>query len=192
MNIAVILGSTRQGRSGERVARFVHRRLSLQSDVKAELLDLRDYPLPYYEEAEIPSEVSGDYASEVANRWRDKVAAQDGFIIVTPEYNHGYSAVLKNALDYLYLPWVDKPVSFVSYSSGPVGGARVVEQLRQVVSNLKLIDLSGALHLGRVKDILDEEGNVLNGPFEQLLDKQIGETIEWTRLLKRKREIAKN
>lgn len=190
MNLAVILGSTRPGRAGERVAHWVQGRLALQPGVTAELLDLREFSLPFLDEEKLPSQIrGGEYKSEAANRWFESISEMDGFVIVTPEYNHGYPAVLKNALDYLAQPWADKPVAFVSYSSGAVGGARVVEQLRQVVANLKLVAISEALHLGKVKELLDDSGALLNeGPFDGLLDSELAQLVEWAALMKGKRE----
>lgn len=187
MNIALILASVREGRLGERVGRWAYRRLSQVSGIEAELLDLKEYPLPFYTEPEEPVDKKGDFANPTANRWRDAIARQDGFVIVTPEYNHGYPPALKNALDYLYAPWNDKPALFVSYSTGMVGGARCVEQLREVAANLRLIDLPTAVHIGKAQEVFDEQGNVLSGPFDGLLDKQLADLAAWAEMLKRKR-----
>jgi len=186
MNIGIILGSTRKGRLGERVAKWAVSRLQLQEGVEAQLVDLADYSLPFYEQAEQPFQITGDYQSPVANQWRDTINGLDGFIIVNPEYNHGYSAVLKNALDYLYYPWVDKPVLFISYSNGVIGGARAVEQLQEVILHLGMVR-SGALHIGKAQEVFSEAGEVLAGPFDQLLDKQLEPLLEWTEILNQKR-----
>jgi NAD(P)H-dependent FMN reductase len=190
MKIGVILGSVRKGRLGERVAHLVMNRLAAQEGVEAELLDLSEYPMPFYNEALNPFQITGPYEDEVANRWAAKIKETEAFVIVTPEYNHGYSAVLKNALDYLYSQWYDKPVLFVSYSNGIIGGARVVEQLRQVVSHLKLVALQEALHISKANEVLTETGEVTTGPIATILDKQLTQLVKWSKVLHTKREEA--
>jgi NAD(P)H-dependent FMN reductase len=101
--IGIILGSTRPNRNGEQVARWVFDLASERDDAEYELVDLRDYPLPHLDEPLPPS--FGQYANDHTKEWAQKIASFDGFVIVTPEYNHGTSGVLKNALDYVYAEW---------------------------------------------------------------------------------------
>jgi NAD(P)H-dependent FMN reductase len=135
--IGIILGSTRPNRNGEQVARWVLDVASQRDDAEFELVDLRDYPLPHLDEALPPS--LGQYQNEHTLQWAEKIASFDGFVIVTPEYNHGTSGVLKNAIDYLYAEWNNKAVGFVSY--GAVGGARAAEHLRLVAAELQMADV---------------------------------------------------
>jgi len=135
--IGIILGSTRPNRNGEQVAKWVFDIASRHHDAEFELVDLRDYPLPHLDEPLPPS--LGQYQNEHTKQWADKIASFDGFVIVTPEYNHGTSGVLKNAIDYLYAEWNNKAVGFVSY--GAVGGARAVEHLRLVAGELQMADV---------------------------------------------------
>jgi NAD(P)H-dependent FMN reductase len=135
--IAVILGSTRPGRNGEQVAQWVLENASRRSDATFELVDLADYPLPHLDEPLPPS--LGQYQGDHTKAWAEKIASYDGYIIVTPEYNHGTSGVLKNAIDYLYAEWNNKAVGFVSY--GSAGGARAVEHLRLVAGELQMADV---------------------------------------------------
>ncbi|MEU4419956.1 NAD(P)H-dependent oxidoreductase [Actinoplanes sp. NPDC024001] len=135
--IGIILGSTRPNRNGEAVARWVHDIAAQRGDAQYELVDLRDFPLPHLDEAIPPS--LGQYQNEHTKKWADKIASFDGFVIVTPEYNHGTSGVLKNAIDYLFAEWNNKAVGFVSY--GSVGGARAVEHLRLVAGELQMADV---------------------------------------------------
>ncbi|HUC01883.1 MAG TPA: NAD(P)H-dependent oxidoreductase [Candidatus Paceibacterota bacterium] len=125
----IILGSTRQGRFGEQPAKWILEKAKAKG-LDAELLDLRDYPLPFFDEPETPSSKKAPYANPVVTKWTAKIAEADAFIVVTPEYNHGTSAALKNAIDYVNQEWQKKVVGFVGY--GTVGGARAIEQLRQV------------------------------------------------------------
>jgi NAD(P)H-dependent FMN reductase len=141
--IGIVIGSTRPTRFGDKPAAWIHGIAGKRTDLDFELIDLRDYPLPLFNEPGSPA--WGPIDNEVAQRWADKLAGLDGFILVTPEYNHGPSAVLKNALDYAYKEFVRKPVAFVGY--GGVGGARAVEQLRLVAAELQMASVRNAVHI---------------------------------------------
>ncbi len=145
LKIRVIIGSTRQMRFSEKPAQWIFELLAKKEGVGAELLDLRDYSMPFFEEAATPSYKTAPYTNPVVAEWTKKIAEADAFIIVTPEYNHGYPAVLKNALDYVYQEWNNKAVGFVGY--GSVSGARSIEQLRQVVVELQMVPIRSAIHV---------------------------------------------
>ena len=146
--IGIILGSTRPNRNGEQVANWVFGLASRRSDAEFELIDLRDYPLPHLDEPLPPS--LGQYQHEHTKQWAATIASFDGFVIVTPEYNHGTSGVLKNAIDYLYAEWTNKAVGFVSY--GAVGGARAVEHLRLVAGELQMADVRQQVALSLITE----------------------------------------
>lgn len=135
--IGIILGSTRPNRNGEQVARWVLDQATRRSDAEFELIDLRDYPLPHLDEAN--NAAQGQYQNEHTKQWAAKIAQFDGFVFVTPEYNHSTSGVLKNAIDYLYAEWNNKAAGFVSY--GGVGGARAAEHLRLISGELQMADV---------------------------------------------------
>jgi len=135
--IGIILGSSRPNRNGGQVARWVRDIAGQRTDAEFELVDLRDYPLPHLDEPIPPS--MGQYQNDHTKEWAAKIASFDGFVMVTPEYNHSTSGVLKNAIDYLYAEWNNKAVGFVSY--GSVGGARAAEHLRLVVAELQMADV---------------------------------------------------
>jgi NAD(P)H-dependent FMN reductase len=145
IKIKTILGTTRQGRFGDKPAHWITAEATQLPDVEVELLDLRDYPLPHFDEPASPMWKQGRYDDPGVQRWADRIADGDAFVIVAPEYNHGYPAVLKNAIDYIYPEWVHKPVGFVSY--GNAGGARGVEQLRQVVIEMQMWPIRSAIHI---------------------------------------------
>ena len=149
LKISIIVGSTRQHRFSEKPAQWIYEEAKKLAGVEPELLDLRDYPLPFFDEIMGPSSLNGNYSSDGAKEWAKKVAEADAFVVVTPEYNHGYPGVLKNAFDYAYNEWNNKPVAFVSY--GGVGGARSVEQLRQVVIELQMAPIRNAVHIPGAK-----------------------------------------
>ena len=146
--IGIILGSTRPNRNGEQVANWVFDLASRRDDAEFELIDLRDYPLPHLDEPLPPS--LGQYQHEHTKQWAATIASFDGFVIVTPEYNHGTSGVLKNAIDYLYAEWNNKAVGFVSY--GAVGGARAVEHLRLVAGELQMADVRQQVTLSLITE----------------------------------------
>lgn len=152
LNIKIILGSTRQGRQGEKVARWILAEVSTRPGLEVELLDLKDWDLLMYQAP----------ASPQADRWMKKIAEADGYIIVTPEYNHGYPAVLKNALDYPYKEWNNKPVGFISYSNGLGGGVRSVEQLKLVCIELQMAPIRATVAFPQVQDKFDEKNLVVD------------------------------
>jgi len=154
-HIQVILGSTRHGRSGEKVARWFMEHAQQRPDITVELVDLADWPLPFVD-APFPPAMKESRDPRIL-AWAEKVASADGYVLVTPEYNHGYPAVLKNALDQLFRPWRHKPVGFVGYG-GPGGGVRAVEQLRQVVVELEMVPLRQQVTIPNVYLAFDEEG----------------------------------
>lgn len=145
IKIKIIVGSTRQNRFSEKPARWIFEETKKLEGMEAELLDLRDYPMPFFDDPMSPSMAKGKYSNEIVKKWAEKINDGDAFIIVTPEYNHGYSAVLKNALDVISPEWNRKPVGFVSYGSAL--GARSVEQLRQVAVELQMAPIRNAIHI---------------------------------------------
>ena len=146
--IGIILGSTRPNRNGEQVANWVLEHATRRDDAEFELIDLRDYPLPHLDEPMPPS--MGQYQQQHTKQWATKIGSFDGFVIVTPEYNHGTSGVLKNAIDYLYAEWNNKAVGFVSY--GAVGGARAAEHLRLVAGELQMADVRQQVALSLITE----------------------------------------
>lgn len=145
LSIKVIVGSTREGRFGDKAAAWIAEELKKEPDVSVETLDLRDYDMPFFNEAETPSYKTKPYENEAVARFTQKIAEGDAYVIVTPEYNHSTSGVLKNALDWVYPEWNRKPVGFVGY--GSVGGARAIEQLRLMAIELQMAPVREAVHM---------------------------------------------
>lgn len=146
LNIAVIIGSTRPNRFSEKPAQWIFEEAKKKADWHVELIDLRDWPLPFYDQPKSPSGVQdGNYPTELATKFAAKIASFDAFIIVSPEYNHSFSAVLKNALDTIYKEWNNKAVCFVSY--GSVAGARAIEHLRLVAIELQMAPIRQSIHI---------------------------------------------
>ncbi len=184
MKIAVIIGSIREVRRGGRVAKWLMGQLKRYKDIAVELLDLNDYPLPFYNESDSPEGLEGKYTNNLGKKWAEKIGDKDAFIIITPEYNHGTSGVLKNALDWVYYEWNKKPVAFISYSPNQAGGIRAVEQLRLTSIELQMAPISQAIHISYVLDTLDEKGNLIKGHFNERLLHLMEELIWWTKALK--------
>lgn len=141
--IGVIIGSTRQGRFGDKPAEWIAELARATGDFEVEIVDLRDFPLPFFEEPASPAWAPSQ--SEVARKWQEKVASFDGYIMTAAEYNHSPTGVLKNALDYAYNEWANKPVAFVGY--GGVGGARAVEHLRLIAIELQMAPIRTGVHI---------------------------------------------
>jgi NAD(P)H-dependent FMN reductase len=146
--IAIIIGSTRPGRNGEPVAKWVLEHAAQREGVEYELVDLAEWPLPHLDEP-MPAGM-GQYAGEHTKAWAAKVGEFDGYIFVTPEYNHSTSGVLKNAIDYVGAEWYNKAAGFVSY--GVFGGARAVESLRLVLSTLQVATVTAQVGLSLAHD----------------------------------------
>jgi NAD(P)H-dependent FMN reductase len=148
LNIAVILGSTRPGRVGQAVAEWVTQQAAARTAAQYELVDLLDHPLPHIDEPVSPSQ--GRYSGAHTKAWATKIGAYDGFVFVSPEYNHSTSGVLKNAIDYIYAEWNNKAAAFVSY--GELGGARAIEHLRAIVSELQIAHVQKQLSFSMFTD----------------------------------------
>ena len=135
--IAIIIGSTRPGRNAEAVARWVYDLASKRGDAEFELVDLQDFNLPHLDEPVPPS--LQQYTKQHTLDWSSKIDSFDGYVFVTPEYNHSTSGALKNAIDFLYKEWNNKAAGFVSY--GSAGGTRAVEHLRLMMAELQVADV---------------------------------------------------
>lgn len=172
MKIGIIMGSIREGRANEGVANWVKEIAENYTfDAEFELVDLKDYPLPLFDEAASPAYTSDLKAREQQKPWADKMNELDGYIFVTPEYNHGISSALKNALDYVYSELNDKAAGIVSY--GSAGGVRSAEQLRTFLSEFQVAHVRTQPALSLFYDWNDEGFNPSNAQkdaLEQLLN----------------------
>ena len=189
LKVKIILGSTRQGRFSEKPAHWIAELLKAKEGVEAEVLDLREYPMPFFDEAETPSYKTKPYANPAVVKWTAKVAEADAFVIIAPEYNHGYPAVLKNALDYVGSEWNNKAVSFVSY--GSVMGSRSVEQLRQIMVELGMAPIKYAVHMPF--DVLMAIGKgtpeaEVFAPYAERGNGMLDQLITWGKALKGMRQ----
>ena len=163
MRIGVIIGSTRPGRNGEKVATWfmdqvaAHQEGSESNDVTYELVDLAEFDLPLLSEPTVPGAANGEYENPATTTWAEKIATFDGYIFITAEYNHSVPAALKNAFDVLYVEWVKKSIAFVSY--GALSGARAVEHWRGIVANANMLQARNQVSVP-LFDSLQEDGSV--------------------------------
>ncbi len=180
LKLKIIVGSTRPNRTSEKVAPWVLQQVNAFGAYDAEVLDLRDYPMPFYDEATTPSQVKdGQYANEVVRKWAAKINEADCFIVVAPEYDHGIPAVLKNAFDHVFFEWHRKPITYVAY--GSAGGARSVEHLRATAIELQMAPIRVAVHIQAPWMMMDEKGAFKDGvlaPFEGSA-KAMLEQLQW-------------
>ncbi|GAA2397623.1 NAD(P)H-dependent oxidoreductase [Nonomuraea africana] len=151
IRVAVIIGSTRPGRNGEAVARWVHDLAVKRGDAEFEIVDLKEIGLPYLDEPMPPA--MGRYEHAHTRAWAETIASFDAFVFVTPEYNHSISGALKNAIDFLYAEWNTKAAAFVSY--GSAGGVRAVEHLRLIMGELEVADVRAQVSLSLAADFED-------------------------------------
>jgi NAD(P)H-dependent FMN reductase len=190
--ISVIVGSTRQGRFSEKPAQWILGHLRGRSGVDARLLDLRDFPLPFFDQAAPPAMPGrAPYENDVARKWTAEIAQADGFVFVTPEYNHGPAAVLKNAIDWVYPEWNRKAAAFVSY--GGTAGARAVQQLREIAIELQLAPIRSAVHIPAATLWAHFQGGDVNKGLAELeapAKTMIDDLLWWTTTLKAARAAA--
>ncbi|MGH3386657.1 MAG: NADPH-dependent FMN reductase [Nocardioidaceae bacterium] len=175
-HIGIIVGSTRPGRRAEAVARWVHGEATAHVNAaRFEVLDLADFELPLLDEPRPAAE--GDYRNAATRTWARAVSRCDGFVFVTPEYNHSTSAALKNAIDYLFTEWNHKAAGFVSY--GVQGGWRASDHLRAVLAELHVADVRTAVGLSLFTDFAGD--CVRPAPHHAVaLRKMVGEVVVWS------------
>lgn len=177
MNLLIILGSTRQGRMSDTIANALNGLLSNRTDINAQLIDLRDYQLPFLDDTIVPSRRK-IITDPTIQQWSDTIKQADGFIMVVPQYNNGYPAVFKNALDLLYVEWNNKPVGLVSYSGGPSGGAYVISSLRPVMEELKMILVEPVITIPTAWKAIDVQGKLLDTSIEGTLNTMVDQIVK--------------
>lgn len=183
--IAIVVGSTRAGRRSEMVAAWVQQLADKRDDAQFETVDLADLDLPFFADATPPS-MAERPADPRAQRWAQIVEDFDGFVLVTPEYNHSIPAVLKNAIDHLFAPWHNKAAGFVSY--GSAGGTRAVEHLRLILSEVKVATVRSAVALSLFTDFkiseITEPGEFTPAEVQETaLTAMFDELVTWSAAL---------
>jgi len=177
-------GSTRPGRKGETVAKWVYEIAQKRGDAEFELVDIKDFNLPLLDEPMSP--VMGQYPHEHTKKWSEKIGSFDGYVFVTPEYNHGTSGALKNGIDYLYKEWGNEAAGFVGY--GGASGTRAVESLRLVMSELQVADVRAQVGLSLFTDFEDFSVFKPASHHEKSVNTMLDQVIAWGGALKKLRK----
>lgn len=187
LSVGVILASVREGRKGEVFAKWICEQMAARSGMRPELLDLREWALLSHDGGSPPLAAERHFPDgSLGRRWVEKLQAIDAFVIVTPEYNHGYPGSLKTALDSVYSPWNYKPVTFVSYGYG-ASGARAVEQLRQIAIELRMVPIRDEVNLGLGGYAADGNGFPVDDAFTKRASIMLDGLLWWARLMKEAR-----
>jgi NAD(P)H-dependent FMN reductase len=184
IRIAVIAGSTRPGRIGKAVADWTVQYAKQRTDADFELVDLESFNLPLLDEPVPPS--MGQYSKEHTKKWAAKIDSFDGFVFVTPEYNHGTSAALKNAIDFLYKEWNNKAAGFVGY--GSAGGTRAVEHLRLVMAEVQVATVRNQVTLSLFTDFENFSTFKPAPHHEKILSGMLDQLVPWSRALQNVRK----
>ena len=177
--IGIIVGSTRPGRNGEAVARWVYEHASRRSDATYELVDLADLDLPLLDEP-VPAAM-GQYSKPHTQAWAASVASYDGFVFVVPEYNHAVSGALKNAIDFVYAEWNDKAAGFVGY--GSAGAVRAVENLRLIMGELQVADVRTQVALSLATDFENYSVFTPADSHLPILSTMLDQVVAWSEAL---------
>jgi NAD(P)H-dependent FMN reductase len=181
--IAIVVGSTRAARFADVPTQWIAKIAKAHADIDVEIVDLRDWPLPFFDE--VASSAWAPSQNEVAQRWQKKVASFDGFIFTAAEYNHGPTAVLKNAIDYAANEWNKKPAGFVGY--GSVGGSRAVEHLRLAAVELQMAPVKSAVHIAWADFLAVRQGEKKLEDIEHLNQAAtalVNDVAWWAKVLK--------
>jgi NAD(P)H-dependent FMN reductase len=161
--IAIVIGSTRPGRYADKAAGWILKQTKARDDIEAELVDLRDHPMPFFDEKGPP--ISTPSENPEALRWQKTLARYDGFVFVVAEYNSSITGVLKNALDQAYKEWGRKPFTAIGY--GGAGAARAIEHLRQITSALQMVSTADTVNIGGA-DFMSTSPMGANKPIEDI------------------------
>ena len=184
LKIAIIIGSTRPGRNGEAVAKWVTEIAKKRSDAEFELVDIKDFNLPLLDEPMPP--IMGQYSKPHTKAWAAKIGTFDAYVFVTPEYNHGISGALKNAIDFLFAEWNNKAAGFVSY--GSAYGVRAVEHLRGVCGEIKIADVRTQVMLSLFTDFENFSQFKPDARHIATLNTMLDEVVGWGTALKQFRD----
>ena len=187
IKVAIVVGSTRPGRMADAVAKWVHEIAAKRGDAEYEVVDVKDFGLPLLDEQIPPS--MGRYHQPHTKAWSARIAPFDAFVFVTPEYNHGTSAALKNALDFLYAEWNDKAAGFVAY--GSAGGTRAVESLRLVMGELQIADVRAQVALSLREDFKEYKTFAPRPHQAEAVGPLLDQVVAWGTALKGAREAKK-
>lgn len=181
--IGIVVGTTREGRFADTPLQWLLEIAGRRKDATFETVDLRDYPMPFFEEPRSP--FYAPPANDAARKWAARIDGLDGYVFITAEYNHSISGVLKNALDHVYREFNRKPATFLSY--GGTGGTRAVEHLRHILAELQVATLKWNVHLGMVEmlGIMREGKTMADYPYlAEQAETMLDDLVWWTGTLR--------
>ncbi|HEV2600664.1 MAG TPA: NAD(P)H-dependent oxidoreductase [Candidatus Babeliales bacterium] len=179
MMLYIIVASTRPTKTGVKIAKNIKAMMDKRPEVRTKIINIADYNLPFYTDEVAPADRKEEITNPAFRSWADKVKQAAGYIIVSPEYNYGYPASLKNALDSLYKEWNNKPVGFVGYSGGSSGGASMIAQLRQVARGLKMIPVAAEVKIPQSWKAFNDQGGLANSDvIEKELNIVVNQLLE--------------
>lgn len=183
LNIPVILGSVREGRRSEAPAKYIAEKIKELGHL-TQVVDFKVMPLPFFDNVLMPVQMKGKYPEPNIQKWSDVAYNADAFVIVTPEYNHGYPAVLKNALDWLFLEFDHKPVGLVGVSDGLTAGARVIEHLRPILENFTMFALRETVMFNISDKTFDATGKLLEESYVKKVDGMLKALVKVAEVMK--------
>lgn len=169
LNIPVVCGSVRNNRNSIKPAKYFFNRLT-EMGYDSQVVDFISLPLPFVNVDPNPSKLNKQYPDANVQQWSVIADHADAFIFIAPEYNHGISAVLKNALDWLYPEFNDKPAALIGVSNGAGSGIRAVEQLRVIMANFAIYDIRQGVNFANTQDVFDAEGKLLDESYLKRID----------------------
>jgi NAD(P)H-dependent FMN reductase len=183
LNIPVILGSVREQRKSIFPAKLMVQKIR-EAGHTSELVDFKEMPLPFFDSALMPVQLKGKYPYPNVQKWSEIAHKADAFVVVTPEYNHGYSGVLKNAFDWLYLEFDHKPVGLAGVSSGSIAAARAIEQLRPIMENFTMFAIRETVGFGPVSAVFDKDGKLLDETYNKKIDGMLAALVKVAEIMK--------
>ena len=186
LNIPVILGSVREKRNSEAPAKYILEKIK-SAGHRTELVDFKELPLPFFDSPLTPVALKGVYPYPNVQKWSEIALAADAFVLVFPEYNHGYNGVIKNALDWLFSEFSKKPFLLCGVSDGSFGGARAIEQLRPIIENFRAVAIREAITFSKADKLFDADGKLTDDGYNKRIDASLENLTWWAEALKKAR-----
>ncbi len=186
LNIPVVLGSVRKERRSLYPAKYLENKIKALGHM-SQVVDFVEMPLPFFDSPMVPVGLKGIYPYENVQKWSEIAKNADAFVLIVSEYNHGYTGVLKNALDWLYNEFTQKPFGLCGVSDGKFGGLRAMEQIRPVIENFGAVAIRETVPFGPVQNAFDETGNLTDESYEKKADGLLKNLVWWAEALSKAR-----